>query len=124
MILPTMNMARRIAPASSAAPKPKIAAPIAMPIGRPRTSAKRPANKEEMAAGIRMADTVKPCTVAESGPNCESKLFMTVTGPMMPVSMLDAQVSRASWSKAIRENESLRYPNRKPPKEQSIDARM
>ena len=124
MILPTMNIARRIAPAWIVAPKPNIAVPIAMPIGRPRTSAKRPAKKEEMAAGIRIDDTVKPWIMADSGPNCELKLFITVTGPMMPVSILEAQVScfisrKVSWGK-----ESLKYPKRKPPKEQRIAARI
>ncbi len=124
IILPTMNMPRRVAPASSAAPKPNIPAPIAMPIGRPRTSAKRPAKREEMAAGIRIDDTVKPWTMADSGPNCESKLFITVTGPMMPVSILEAQVSYVFSLKVSWEKESVPYPKRKPPKEQSIVARM
>ena len=122
--LPTTNMARRTAPASSAAPKPNIAAPMAIPIGRPRMSAKRPANMEEMAAGMRIADTIKPWTVAESGPNCESKLFITVTGPIMPVSKLEGQINCLFSLKVSWENERLTYPKRKPPKEQSIAARM
>jgi len=101
-----------------------MAAPIAMPIGRPRTSAKRPAKKEEIAAGIKIEDTVKPWRVADSGPNCELKLFITVTGPMMPVSMLKYQLSCVTSLKVSWEQESLTYPKRKPPKEQSIVARM
>lgn len=42
--------------------------------------------------------------MADSGPSCELKLVITVTGPMMPVSILEAQVSRfislkVSWEK-------------------------
>lgn len=42
----------------------------------------------------------------------------------MPVSMLEAQVSCVLSLKLSWEKESLTYPKRKPPKEQSIVARM
>lgn len=88
MHLPAINMPRLAAPASIAAPMPKINAPMLIPLGRPRKSATRPAKNEDSAAGMRIADTTSPWIVEDSGPNWAENLLMTVTGPMMPVSIL------------------------------------
>jgi hypothetical protein len=63
-----MNMAKSAAPASRAAPRPKIRAPRLIAFGRPRISATFPAKKEEMAAGMRMVETIRPWTVDETEP--------------------------------------------------------
>lgn len=88
MMRPTMNIASEIDPASIAAPTPKIKVPIEIPLTRPQRSARWPAKKEDRAAGIKIQETMRPWIVEFSlPPNADLKYFMSVAGPMMPVSM-------------------------------------
>ena len=70
--LPTINMAIVTAPASRAAPRPNIRAPIAIFFGRPSISAIGPAKKEDTAAGIKIEEIISPWTVADGEPNSET----------------------------------------------------
>jgi hypothetical protein len=83
-----MNMDKATAPASIAAPRPKIKTPMQIPFGRPSRSATYPAKNDDSAAGIRMQDTIRPWIVEFSLPPNEAlKYSISVTGPMVPVSM-------------------------------------
>ena len=67
---------------------PKITAPVTIVLVRPYWSAMLPANRDEIAAGMRMDETTTPWRVADITPMVFSNDFIVVTGPMVPVSSL------------------------------------
>ena len=56
--------------------------------GPPQPSANGSAKNEEVAAGFKMQKQSVPWTVGDFEPKSETKLSITVMGPMMPVSTL------------------------------------
>lgn len=71
---------------SRVAPRPKTALPMIMVVERPYESAILPANRLDVAAGMRMADTTAPCFVGDKDPKLREKVLIEVIGPMVPVS--------------------------------------
>jgi hypothetical protein len=59
-----------------------------MPLNLPTLFARWPPKKEEMAAGMRIVETMRPCTVEERVPNVDANCDIVVRGPMVPVSSL------------------------------------
>ncbi|KAL8648714.1 MAG: hypothetical protein Q9210_004817 [Variospora velana] len=104
-------MPRETAPASRAAPTPKIAAPIMIAFSLPTLSARWPAKKEVKAAGSRIEDTIRPCIVGEDVPNDSAKAGMAVTGPMIPVSTLDANINFCAGWRAMKSKPKQHPPN-------------
>jgi hypothetical protein len=80
--------------ASTAAPEPKIDAPIAIHRNRPTVLATWPPKKDDIAAGIRIIDTTNPWTVDERCPKVSANWGISVSGPMVPISSLLAVLAR------------------------------
>ena len=86
---PAISIAIDTEPASSEAPVPKIMAPMIIAYTRPSLSAREPARKEAIAAGIKIVDTTSPCIVEDMDPSDLAKEGMVVIGPIVPVSRLE-----------------------------------
>jgi hypothetical protein len=85
---PAINIPSLTELASTAAPIPNTAAPTAIPLNLPNLSARCPPKREERAAGIRIVETTRPCTVEERAPKVARNWGMVVRGPIMPMSRL------------------------------------
>jgi len=86
---PAISIPKAMELASIAAPRPKIDAPRAMPLSRPTLFARCPPKRDEIAAGMRIVETTRPCTVEERAPNVVANCGIVVRGPIVPVSSLE-----------------------------------
>jgi hypothetical protein len=110
---PAISIPRETLLASTAAPIPNTTAPSAIPLSLPTLFARCPPKKEEMAAGIRIVETTRPCTVEDRVPNVDENCGIVVRGPMVPVSSLGwSVVEVGEWDREGGEGEGTRKEHR------------
>jgi hypothetical protein len=88
---PAINIPRLEAPASRAAPRANPADPIPTARVRPIVSEREPAHREATVADRRTDETTIPPIVEVNSPNWSVNCTMVITGPMTPVSNLEAR---------------------------------
>jgi hypothetical protein len=116
---PTTNIANFTLAHSKAAPIAKIRAPREIALGLPIEFARWPPKNEDVAAGIKIMDTIKPCTVDERKPKVVLNCGMVVMEPIVPVSRLPGKLVQQSG--IIIRGKGF-YPNRAPLTDITIDA--